>query len=182
MSKILERKYGMTPEQAEAANRRMTELAAGVGLEYHLDDVQRGNTFDAHRLIHLAAGRGLGDAMEERLFGAYFTEGLPVGDRDTLAELAVEVGLDGDEVDAVLHGTDFAAEVRADEARATSLGVSGVPFFVMDEAYGISGAQPADVLLDSLQRAWSESHPPVEVSVAGSGGDDPGCADGTCAI
>ena len=182
MSKILERKYGMTAEQAAAANRQMTERAAGVGLEYHLDDVQRGNSFDAHRLIHLAARHGLSDAMEERLFRAYFTEGLPVGDRKTLAELAVEVGLDGDEVDAALHGTDFAEEVRADEARATALGISGVPSFVIDEAYGISGAQPADVLLDSMQRAWSESHPAVAVSVTGRGADDPGCADGTCSI
>ena len=186
MRRILERKYGMTPEQAEAANRRMTELAAGVGLEYHLDDVQRGNTFDAHRLIHLAAGHGLADAMEERLLAAYFTEGLAVGDRATLAGLAADVGLDRDEVETALQGSDFADEVRGDEARAAALGISGVPFFVIDEAYGISGAQPAEVLLGALERAWSESHPaatpattPASMTAVAEG---PACADGACPV
>ena len=168
MSRILERKYGMTPEQAEAANRRMTALAADVGLEYHLDQVQAGNTFDAHRLVHLAGRHGLADAMKERLFGAYFTEGLPVGDRTTLAGLAIEVGLDAGEVAAVLDGADFGDEVRGDEARAAELGVSGVPFFVIDEAYGISGAQPADVLLGAMERVWSESQDPEDSAQAPS--------------
>lgn len=157
MSQILERKYGMTAEQAERANERMTAVAAEVGLEYHLDTVQAGNTFDAHRLVHLAGRLGLGDAMEERLFAAYFTEGRSVGDHASLVGLAAEVGLDPDEVDAALRGDDFAAEVRDDEARASSLGITGVPFYVIDEAYGISGAQPTDVLLGTLERAWSES-------------------------
>jgi len=157
MSQILERKYGMTAEQAEQANERMTAVAAEVGLEYHLDAVQAGNTFDAHRLAHLAARLDLGDAMEERLFAAYFTEGRSIGDHASLVGLAAEVGLDPDEVDAALDGDDFAAEVRDDEARASSLGITGVPFFVIDEAYGIAGAQPTDVLLGALERAWSES-------------------------
>ena len=101
MDRILQHKYGMSEAEARSANQRMTELAAGVGLEYHLDGVQPGNTFDAHRLIHLAATHGLGGAMKERLLAAYFTEGRSVGDRATLAELAGEVGLDRDEVDEV---------------------------------------------------------------------------------
>ena len=157
MSEILQRKYGMTAEQAEQANERMTALAAELGLEYHLDAVQAGNTFDAHRLVHLAARRGLGDAMEERLFTAYFTEGRSIGDHAGLVGLAAEVGLDPDEVNAALGGDDFAAEVRDDEARASSLGISGVPFYVIDQTYGVSGAQPADVLLGALEQAWSES-------------------------
>jgi predicted DsbA family dithiol-disulfide isomerase len=183
MSTILQRKYGMTPEQAEAANRRMTTLAASVGLEYHLDEVQVGNTFDAHRLIHLAATHGLGDAMKERLFAAYFTEGQSPSEHDTLARLGTEVGLDPAEVRATLDGEDFAAEVRDDEARAASLGVSGVPFFVIDEAFGVSGAQPPDVLLGALERAWSESHPLVRLDAPpdqGPVGD--ACADGACAL
>jgi predicted DsbA family dithiol-disulfide isomerase len=184
MSRILERKYGMTREQAEAANDRMTDLAAGVGLEYHLDEVQVGNTFDAHRLIHLASAHGLGDTMKERLLAAYFTEGTSPSDHDTLTGLAVEVGLDRGEVAATLAGDGFATEVRRDEARAASLGVSGVPFFVIDEAYGVSGAQPAEVLLGALERAWSESHPVSVVGTTGAAiaGGDEACEGGTCAV
>ena len=182
MSQILQRKYGMTEQQAEAANERMTALAAESGLEYHLDAVQAGNTFDAHRLIHLGISRGLGDAMKERLLAAYFTEGLSVGDGPTLAKLAAEVGLDPEEVDRMLQGEDFATEVRQDEARATALGASGVPFFVIDEAYGVSGAQTADVLLEALEQAWSASHPPVTTLGTGAGADSPMCSDDSCAV
>ena len=168
MSEILQRKYGMTAEPAEQANQRMTAVAAGVGLEYHLDAVQAGNTFDAHRLVHLAARRGLSDAMKERLFAAYFTEGRSIGDHASLAGLAAEVGLDPDEVEAVLCGDDFAAEVRDDEARASSLGVTGVPFYVIDETYGVSGAQPADVLLGAMERAQSESESESESAASAS--------------
>jgi predicted DsbA family dithiol-disulfide isomerase len=157
MDTILERKYGMSEDQARAANRQMTALAAGVGLEYHLDWVRVGNTFGAHRLIHLAATRDLADALKERLLAAYFTEGRSVGDPATLSELAVAVGLDPTEVDRTLAGEAFAADVRADEARALALGATGVPFFVIDETYGVAGAQGADVLLGALERAWTES-------------------------
>ena len=104
MDEVLERKYGMSPDQAVAANRQMTELAATVGLEYHLDRVQIGNTFDAHRLIHLADAEGRGGAMKERLLAAYFTEGRSVSDHATLAELAQDVGLDPALVAEVLDG------------------------------------------------------------------------------
>jgi predicted DsbA family dithiol-disulfide isomerase len=180
MAQILSRKYGMTEEQAEQANRRMTDLAASVGLDYHLDTARPGNTFDAHRLIHLAAEHGRGDAMKERLLAAYFTEGRSVGDHDTLVELAVEVGLDGDEVRATLDGDRYAADVRHDETRAASLGATGVPFFVIDGTYGISGAQGDEVILRALEQAWTESHPVMVV--AGGSGDGAVCDDGSCAI
>ena len=180
MKQILQRKYGMTEEQADQANRRMTDLAAGLGLEYHLDRVQRGNTFDAHRLIHLAAEHGGGDAMKERLLAAYFTEGRPVGDIDTLAQLAAEVGLDAGEVAATLHSDRYAADVRDDEAMASALGASGVPFFVIDGTYGVSGAQGADVILQAMERAWAESHPVMVV--AGGSDDQAACADGSCPV
>ena len=182
MSTVLQRKYGMSAQQAEAANQRMTALAASVGLDYHLDDVQMGNTFDAHRLVHLAATHGLGDAMKERLFRAYFTEGTSPSDHDTLVRLAVEVGLDPDEVRAALEGDSFAQGVRDDEARAGAIGVTGVPFFVIDEAFAVSGAQPADVLLGALERAWSEGHPLTVVEGATDGPDGNACADGACAV
>jgi predicted DsbA family dithiol-disulfide isomerase len=179
MSQILQRKYGMSEQQADEANAKMTALASSVGLEYHLDRVQAGNTFDAHRLIHLAGTHGLGDAMKERLLAAYFTEGRAVGDRATLAALAVEVGLDATEVERVLGGDEFASEVRNDEARAVALGASGVPFFVIDEAYGVSGAQPVEVLAGALDQAWTASHPLTVIAGAGEGG---ACDDGSCPV
>jgi predicted DsbA family dithiol-disulfide isomerase len=157
MDEVLERKYGMTSEQATRANLQMTELAATVGLEYHLDQVQIGNTFDAHRLIHLAAAEGVAGEMKERLLRAYFTEGRAISDPVTLTELAGEVGLDPARVAEVLDGDEFGAEVRADEARAMELGSTGVPFFVFDGRLGIPGAQPPDVLLRLLDRAWDTS-------------------------
>ncbi len=157
MDEVLSRKYGMSQEEAVAANQRMTELAATVGLEYHLDQVQIGNTFDAHRLIHLASLEGRGGAMKERLLRAYFTEGRAISDRATLAELGADVGLDPGRVASVLEGDEFADAVRADEARAMELGSTGVPFFVFDERLGVPGAQPPDVLLRLLQRAWDTS-------------------------
>lgn len=166
MDEVLERKYGMSPDQATAANRQMTELAATVGLEYHLDRVQIGNTFDAHRLIHLAAHEGLGGAMKERLLRAYFTEGRAISDPATLAELAEEVGLDGDRVAEVLASDEYADDVRADEQRAVDLGSTGVPFFVLDGRFGIPGAQPPDVLLRMLHRVWDSSD---EAAVASGG-------------
>jgi len=164
MDEVLERRYGMSPDEASAANRQMTELAAKVGLEYHLDRVQIGNTFDAHRLIHLADHQGLAQAMKERLLAAYFTEGRAVSDPAVLAELAAEVGLDPARVDEVLSGDEFAAEVRADEARAVEFGSTGVPFFVVDGRFGIPGAQPPDVLLRLLERVWNSSE---EAAAAG---------------
>jgi predicted DsbA family dithiol-disulfide isomerase len=182
MSQILQRKYGMSAEQAGEANAKMTALAAGVGLEYHLDRVRAGNTFDAHRLIHLAASHGLGDAMKERLLAGYFTEARAIGDRDTLVALAVEVGLDPAEVARVLDSDDFAAAVRNDEARAVALGASGVPFFVIDEAIGVSGAQPAEVLAGALEQAWTASHPVTVVAGGGAGGSGAACGDGACPV
>ena len=157
MDEVLQRKYGMSPDEATAANRQMTELAAKVGLDYHLDKVKIGNTFDAHRLIHLADTQGLGGAMKERLLAAYFTEGRSVSDPAELADLGVEAGLDRARVDAVMASDEFGAEVRADEAQAVELGCTGVPFFVVDGKFGIPGAQPPDVLLRLLNRVWDKS-------------------------
>ena len=144
-------KYGMSVEQAHATNAQMTELAAGEGLEYHLDRTRGGNSFDAHRLIHVAADHGLQDAMKERLMRAYFTEGEAVGDRETLIRLADEVGLDARET---LNGDAYADAVNADVELAHRIGIRGVPYFVLDRRYGVSGAQPAELLLQALDKAW----------------------------
>jgi len=158
LNQILSRKHGLTLRQANDTTNQVTELAALEGLEYHFDRAQSGNTFDAHRLIHLAAAHQLQDAMKERLMKAYFSEGLPIGNQDTLIQLATEVGLDSDEARTVLNSDTYAAEVKADIEMATELGIRGVPFFVVDEKYGISGAQPAEVFLNALEQTWAESH------------------------
>ena len=154
---LLAKKYGMPVEKARAMNERMTGEARKEGLDFHLDRVKVGNTFDAHRLVHLAAESGRADAMKERLMRAYFTEGEAVGDPDTLVRLGAEVGLDEERVRGVLNGDAYASDVRADEERARSFGISGVPFFAIDERYGVSGAQPADVLLGALRQAYEEA-------------------------
>jgi predicted DsbA family dithiol-disulfide isomerase len=146
-------KYGMSHEQVEASWARLTALAAAEGLEYHLDRTRGGSSFDAHRLAHLGARDGLQDAVQERLFRAYFTEGAAIGDPDVLARLGVEAGLPGEEVDDVLATDRFAAEVREDELAARRLGVDGVPFFAIDGRYGVSGAQSSELLLEALTAA-----------------------------
>jgi predicted DsbA family dithiol-disulfide isomerase len=174
----LARKYGMSVDQARANQARITELAATEGLDYHLDRAAGGNTFDAHRLIHLAAAVGLGDAMKERLLRAYLEEAQPIGDRDTLVALAVEVGLDADAAREMLASDDLADAVRADELRAAEIDVTGVPFFLFDGRLGLSGAQDPMVLERVLERAWAESAPVVVA--AGPAAD--GCTDDECAI
>jgi predicted DsbA family dithiol-disulfide isomerase len=172
----LARKYGMDIEKARALNARVAEAAAGEGLQFRLDIARPGNTFDAHRLIHLAAAEGRQKPMKERLLAGYFTEGRVIGDRDTLLELAEEVGIDRERAQRVLESDDYAAEVRADEREAGELGITGVPFFVINRRYGVSGAQPADLMLQALGQAWEEEH---AITVIGGAGD---CADGTCAV
>jgi predicted DsbA family dithiol-disulfide isomerase len=154
---ILARKYGMPVERARAMNERMTAEAAKEGLDFHFDRVRVGNTFDAHRLVHLAAESGRAEAMKERLMRAYFTEGESLADPETLERLGTEAGLDPSRVREVVGSDAFAAEVRADEQRARTFGISGVPFFAIDERYGVSGAQTPDVLLGALREAYEEA-------------------------
>lgn len=173
----LARKYGTTPAQAQAMIDRMVDTAAGDGLALRFDHIRPGNTFDAHRLLHLAHERGVQDALKERLLRAYLTEGQAIGEPDVLAPLAREVGLDEREVADLLAGDRCAAEVRQDEALARELGITGVPFFVLAGRLGVSGAQPTEVLLGALDRAWRELCPPeivpiVEGAVCGPDGCD----------
>jgi predicted DsbA family dithiol-disulfide isomerase len=161
LAERLARKYVVTLEQAQAMNRRVTDTAAGEGLEYNLDIARPGNTFDAHRLIHLAAAEGKQADMKERLMAAYFVEGRAVSDRETLIALGAELGISADRARQVLESDDFADEVRADEREAGRLGIGGVPFFVIDRQYGFSGAQPAELLREGLARAWAGMEPAV---------------------
>jgi len=150
-------KYGMSVEQAEAAERRVTDTAAGDGLEYHLDQTRIGSTFDGHRIVQLAKRHGLQDAMKERLFRARFTDGKLVSDPETLVSLATQVGLPEAEVRETLASDQFAEDVRADEQTAREFGISGVPMFVVDRQFGASGAQPPEQLLALLQHGWENS-------------------------
>ncbi len=181
LNQMLAKKYGMSEEKAAAANQRVTTLAAQEGLAYHLDQAHPGNTFDAHRLIHFAASRGLQGEMKERLMHAYFSEGQPVGNRETLVKLGAEVGLDAEEVRNVLAGDEYADEVNADKREASLLGINGVPFFVIDEKYGISGAQPTELFQQALEQAWAESHPLTQVS-SSSTAESGSCDGDSCAI
>ena len=150
-------KFGMSQERALQLHAEMEERAAGEGLEYHMDQTKGGNSFDAHRMIHLAATYGHQADAKERLLRAYFTEGESLGVWDTLVRLMEEIGVDGNEARESLRLDKFAEDVREDEALAQQFGIQGVPFFVFDRRYGLSGAQPADVMLTALERAWEEA-------------------------
>jgi predicted DsbA family dithiol-disulfide isomerase len=170
-------KYGMSRADAERAQARVTATAASVGLDFHLDRARSRNTFDAHRLLHHALTAGKQSELKERLMAAYFVDGEAVGEPEVLARLATEVGLERSAVREVLDSDRFAAEVRQDELEARRLGISGVPFFVIDRTYGISGAQPSELMLSTLDQAWADSHPLTMVPV---GGDDASCTDESC--
>ena len=170
-------KYGTDVASAQGMVDSMTATAATEGLDFHFETAVRANTVDAHQVIHLAGERGLQDAVKERLLQAYFAEGEAVGDRETLVRLAAEAGLSAGEVREVLDDQRYAGAVRADEAEAAAIGIRGVPFFVIDRTYGVNGAQPADVLLQALQRAWAERSPLIAVDGGGAGVCGPdGCA------
>jgi predicted DsbA family dithiol-disulfide isomerase len=147
-AEMLASKYGVPEDEARAMNERVTAVAAAAGIEYHLDRALPSNTFDAHRLAHQAAAAGRGEEALERLFAAYFTDGRRLADPETLAAIGRELGL------APLEPGAYADEVRADVAEAAALGLGGVPAFVIDRAYLVSGAQSPDTLLGALRRAW----------------------------
>lgn len=178
----LVKKYGVSPAEAAGMNERVTNVAAAAGLEYHLEKTHPANTIDAHRLLHFAAAHGKQQQLKERLLRAYFTEGQRVDDIEVLVACAAEVGLNADDVRTMLAGDEYRAEFDADVALARSFGVSGVPFFVIDRTYGISGAQPAAVIGATLEKAWLESNPLQMVATAEPAPDGDGCADGVCAV
>lgn len=174
----LAKKYGTTPAQGAVMIKRMTDTAALDGIAMDFERIRPGNTFDAHRLLHWARGKDAQDALEERLFCAYLCEGKAVGEPDVLLGLVGELGLDVDEAQAVLATDAHAADVRADIEQARALGVDGVPFFVVGQRYGVSGAQGADTLLSVLEKWWEQNASPVTISAAELCGPE-GCTDGS---
>jgi predicted DsbA family dithiol-disulfide isomerase len=153
---VLARKYRVSVAQANAMNERLKAEGLKDGLDLHPERIRMVNTFDAHRLIHHAGGVGKRAEMVERLFRAYHTEGETLSDADTLLKLGTEVGLDAASTRAVIDGDAYSREVRDDEERAGAFGISGVPFFAVDEKYGISGAQPPEHILAALTQAMND--------------------------
>lgn len=156
-AEVLRRKYGWSEATVKARERQMQATAAAEGLQFEMGNARSGNTADAHQLIHLARSEGKADAMVERLYRAHFSEGRSIFDHDHLVALAAEAGLDADRARQVLQDGSYAGAVAQDEAEAHALGASGVPFFVIDNRYGISGAQPTALFAEALERAWTEA-------------------------
>lgn len=150
---------GWSIDQARQMNDRVTAMAQEVGLSYDFDRAIVANSFDAHRLIQLAKTKGLGDAAEERLFRAYFTEGQNTADHATLLALGTDIGLDPTDVQAVLASNAFADDVNRDIYEAQQVGARGVPFFVLNRRYAVSGAQAPETFLGALNTAWAETVP-----------------------
>ena len=179
----LAKKYGMSHDRAMASLHHMTDVAAEEGLEFDFARTRAGNTFDAHRVLHLALERGgpaVQGAVKERFLLAYFSEGEAIGDPDVLVRLAGEAGLDEADVKDALAGGSFAEHVRADESAAEELGISGVPFFLVDRKFAVSGAQSVEVFTRALERAWAKAHPVIELVGDAEGGE--ACDDGSCAV
>lgn len=170
----LMQKYGQSRSQTEAMLTQVSEMGRGAGLDLRLRDSVRANTFDAHRLLHLAAEHGVQGAAKERLLRAYFTEAADMEDHDTLCRLLAEVGVPAADAAAVLSSDAYAAEVRRDEQQAMQIGIRGVPFFVFNQTHAVSGAQPVAV----FQRAMADSQPAPAPAAA----DGPSCEADRCDV
>lgn len=159
---------GLGRPQVEGMLNNVTQMAKGVGLEYDFDRAVMVNSFKAHRVLQLAKTRGLGDAAEERLFRAFFTEGRNIADDDTLLELGKEAGLNETEIRSSLSDERYSDMVRQDIQEARAIGVTGVPFFVFNRKYAVSGAQPPQAFLQTLEKAyeeWREANPEIKIEV-----------------
>lgn len=156
MHEKLANKYGMSIEQAKANTQNMVQMASEIGLDYQMDTLILTNTFDAHRLTLLAKEHGLMKEMTERVLLAYFTESKHIGDHETLTELAAEVGLDKEAVQQMLASDRMADAVRADEEEARRIGVTGVPFYLINKKYALTGAQPTEIFVQALNQVIAE--------------------------
>ncbi|MFK3939956.1 DsbA family oxidoreductase [Alkalihalobacillus sp. NPDC078783] len=175
MAEILAGKYRMPVEQAEATTANVAAQAADVGLTYRFDTMQPTNMLDAHRLTHFAKTKGKANELAERLLYAYFTESKHLASIDTLLELAADVGIDPEEARPVLEGDQYTEDVRNDHSRGVSLGLQGVPFFVINNTHVVSGAQQPAAFLDALTKAHAE-----EITKNKNTNPDNGCSDGLC--
>lgn len=176
LAKLLSKKYGMSPQEAERMMASTADVGKADGLDLRFDKVRSGNTSDAHRLIRLAKQHGKQGEMKERLFRAYFTEGAAVGEHGVLQKLGEELGLPAQEVTDMLASDQYVAEVRADEDDAAAAGIRGVPFYVFGHKYAVSGAQPKELFLSALAKAWNEAPAAEPVASAGDARCEPGAS------
>ena len=173
----LAKKYGRSYAEMEEMERNVAAMAAAEGIDFQWQKANSGNSFNAHRIIHLAQSKGLGNEAEEAFFHAYMTEGLAIGEREVVEEIASRIGLDNAEVEYVLDSDELADFVRHDEKIAREqLNVTGVPFFVFDQKLALSGAQPREIFLQALQQAQSTSSEQIEQDAAAQ------CNDEQCEI
>ena len=178
---MIAEKYGISPAQAQANEYKLGALASAEGLEYRAEGRDHGSTFDLHRLLHLAADRGLESEAWTAFYQANFADEASLWNRERIIEVAVSAGLDEGDVVAVLDDpAAYRDAVRRDEAEAASLGATGVPFFVFDGKYGVSGAQSTELFAEVLEKAWEEKRPKL-TTIEGSGEAD-ACGPDGCAI
>jgi len=164
----LVKRKGMNREQVEGMLENVTQMAQQVGLEYHLDKSVMVNSQKAHQLIQFAKTKNLGDQIEERLFKAFFTEGKNIADTNTLTQLGIDIGLDKNELQVAFTDDQYRYQMNQDIQEGQQLGVRGVPFFVFDRKYGISGAQPSEAFLDTLSKSfteWKAANPEVKLQM-----------------
>lgn len=177
----LVKRKGMNKDQVQGMLANVTEMAKQAGLEYQMDKVVMVNTQKAHQLIQFAKTKNLGDEMEERLFKAYFTEGLNVADNDILTKIGTEIGLEATELQTAFTDDNYSYQMKQDIQEAANLGIQGVPFFVFDRKYGVSGAQPSEAFLQTLDKSfteWRTANPEVKLNIT----EGQSCTiDGTCA-
>ncbi|MBS4202015.1 DsbA family oxidoreductase [Bacillus sp. FJAT-49732] len=180
---ILAVKYGMSVDEAKRMNEGVGEQAKTVGLTFNFEHMVPTNTFDAHRLAHFAKLQGKDAALTEVLLKAYFTDSKKLSDKETLEDLAVTVGLEREQVMSVLNDENaFADDVRYDERTAQQIGVRGVPFFVINQKYAISGAQATETFLGALEKVWQEENSAPVLQDLSEDVDGASCEDGNCAI
>jgi len=177
---VLQQRYGLDEGRVREMMENVERTAASEGVEMRLLEGLTGNTWDAHRVLHLAREKGLQDAVLERLYKAHFVEGRSIFDARALAELGAEAGLEAEEIRQVLEAGRYDGAIQADVREAQSIGVRGVPFFVIDRRYGVSGAQPKEAFTEVLEKAWAESHPVSLVQAAT--GDAEACGPDGCEL
>ncbi|KRC91894.1 disulfide bond formation protein DsbA [Terrabacter sp. Root85] len=181
---LVDRK-GMSRAQVSQMFDQVTSIAADEGLRYDFGSVVVANSFAGHELLHLAKARGVGDEVKEALLSAHFEHGEDIGDREVLVRIGTQAGLDADEIARDLATHTWRDAVVADITAANSLGIRGVPFFVLDEKYGVSGAQPTELFTQALEQAWRESHAlvmlqPVATGIATDAADTVACGPDGC--
>lgn len=178
---LLANKLDMSIEKAKETTANIGRQAADVGLTYHFDTMQTSNTFDAHRVAKYAARQGKGNEMTEHILKAYFTDSEHIGEHATLIKLASEVGLETEEIEALLKTDQYKAVVREDQEQAKQIGVQGVPFFVFNEKYAVSGAQPPETFLEVLEKVWAEENEkPILESLNPKKSETTYCTDENC--